>query len=132
MTGILAAGKAAAKVTPGWETWLEGHVGLILAVLTVVILWRIGGSILWHLGVALAIGFLAEKAANISQLKDITSAVAKGKPVGPTGSTPVILGAVVVLFIVSAIFAVRSSRSAAHRSIRKAMSGKGGGGEEEE
>ena len=136
MTGILAA-RVVIKTTPGWELWLEGHIGLILAVLTIVILWRIGGSILWHLGVALAIGFLAEKASNIVQLNSITTAVAKGKPVGPTGSTPLILGAVVVLLLVSAIFAFRSPRSAMHRSARKEMAkmkaaAKAGGGGEEE
>ena len=130
MTGILAA-RIVIKTTPAWQLWLEGHIGLILALLTIVILWRIGGSILWHLGVALAIGVLAEKAANITQLQSITTAVAKGKPVGPTGSTPLILGAVVVLFLVSAIFAFKSDRSKAHREIRKAMKGGGGGGEEE-
>ena len=131
MTGILAA-RIVIKTTPAWQLWLEGHIGLILALLTSVILWRIGGSILWHLGVALAIGILAEKAVNIAQLTTITQQVAKGKPVGPTGSTPLIRGAVVVLFIVSAVCAFKSDRSKAHREVRKAMSGGGGGGGGEE
>ena len=136
MTGILAA-RVVIKTTPGWELWLEGHVGLILAVLTVLILWRIGGSILWHLAVVLGIGVLAEKALNVNQISTITSQVAKGKAVGPTGTSPEILGIVVALFIVSAIFAFRSQVSKVYRKIRKdpklreALAGGGGGDKEE-
>ena len=130
MTGILAAAKAAA-VTPAWETWLEGHIGLILAALIVVLLWRVGGTILWHLVVVLFIGYLGTRLSNISALNGIAAKVAAGHPVGPTGSSLPLLAIIMVLFIGSAFLVIRSPHSAAHRAARKAASGSGGGGEEE-
>ena len=107
--------------------FLVKHAGLLIGGGILVLLWRIGGTVLWHLLVVLAVGVLLFPSVAPPSVARATGKVStSGHAVGSTGLSLSLLLILLVIAGGTFFLVLRSPRAAAARGLRKEA---GGGGE---
>jgi cytochrome bd-type quinol oxidase subunit 2 len=109
--------------------FLTHHIGILIALIIILALWRGAGAVLWHLIEAVIVGILVFPSVAPASVKGLADkASSTGQHVGSTGLSLSLLAILVVLLVITVALIARSNHAPLARGVKKMA--KQGGGEE--
>jgi hypothetical protein len=101
-------------------SFLIRHLGIVLALLILYVLWHRAGAVLWHLFVMLVVGVLVfPSVAPASIQASLGKVTRSGQHVGSTGLSAGLLVILVALAVVTIFTVMRSKHAPLARGVKK-------------
>ena len=100
--------------------WIVRHIGILLAVIILLVLWRRAGAVLWHLLMTLAVGIVLFPSVAPSSVQTALGKVTKtGQHVGSTGLSVGLLAIMIGLLVLAVVVVGRSAHAPLARGVKK-------------